>query len=254
MPPSRRALSSWWSRRTRSRSRTGPLLRRRSSTLLRPRRGGQLPARRARRDGMTDFKESVKIGEPLPSQTQRPAFAGSRTRRLAFTGGWSRYPLTASYSPMTTSTHRLRIQTRVRPSNSLRNIFILRDFGWLPHHCGTTWYRLTFSQAVRGGLASGSNVDDMRNWLKTLGALVWGTNAQFWPRVVHAETRRELQKRDGAWLADRAREAAEAVGQGEVRVLQRNHQQISSRPMKSHTHRISRGVRGATQDGREDGV
>ena len=98
-----------------------------------------------------------------------------------------------------------------------------------------------------GGLASGSNVDDMRNRLKTLGALAWGTKAQLWPRVVHAVTRRELQKRDGAWLADRAREAAEAGGQGELRVLQENRQQISTRAMKSHTYRISRGVRGASK-------
>ena len=38
-----------------------------------------------------------------------------------------------------------------------------------------------------------------------------------WPRLVHAEARRELQKRDEAWLADRARELAEAEGQGELR-------------------------------------
>ena len=37
-----------------------------------------------------------------------------------------------------------------------------------------------------------------------------------WPRLVHAEARRELQKRDEAWLADRARELAEAGGQGEL--------------------------------------
>ena len=34
-----------------------------------------------------------------------------------------------------------------------------------------------------------------------------------WPRIVHAEARRELQKRDEAWLADRAGELAEAEGQ-----------------------------------------
>ena len=56
------------------------------------------------------------------------------------------------------------------------------------------------------GLASGSNV----------GAPVWGTKAQLWPRLVHAEARRELQKREEAWLADRARERAEAGGQGEL--------------------------------------
>ena len=39
-----------------------------------------------------------------------------------------------------------------------------------------------------------------------------------WPRLVHAEARREIQKRDEAWLADRARELAEAGGQGELRV------------------------------------
>ena len=39
-----------------------------------------------------------------------------------------------------------------------------------------------------------------------------------WPRLVHAEARRELQKRDEAWLSDRARELAEAGGQGELRV------------------------------------
>ena len=69
-----------------------------------------------------------------------------------------------------------------------------------------------------GGLSSGSNVEDMRNWLMTLGAPVWGTKAQMWPRLVHAEARRELQKRDEAWLADRVRELAETGGQGEPRV------------------------------------
>ena len=58
----------------------------------------------------------------------------------------------------------------------------------------------------------------MRNRLKTLGAPVWGTKAQMWPRLVHAEARREIQKRDEACLADRARELAEARGQGELRV------------------------------------
>ena len=66
-----------------------------------------------------------------------------------------------------------------------------------------------------GGLSSGSNVEDMRNWLRALRASVWSTKAQMWPRVVHAEARRQLQKRDEAWLADRARELAEAGGQGE---------------------------------------
>ena len=47
---------------------------------------------------------------------------------------------------------------------------------------------------------------------------VWGTKAQMWPRLVHAEARRELQKRDEAWHAERARELAEAGGQGELRV------------------------------------
>ena len=55
-----------------------------------------------------------------------------------------------------------------------------------------------------GGLSSDSNVEDMRNRLRALGAPVWGTKAQMWPRLVHAEARRELQKREEAWLADRA--------------------------------------------------
>ena len=38
------------------------------------------------------------------------------------------------------------------------------------------------------------------------------------PRLVHAKATRELQKRDEAWLADCARELAEARGQGELRV------------------------------------
>ena len=50
------------------------------------------------------------------------------------------------------------------------------------------------------------------------GAPVWGTKAQMWPRPVHAEARRELHKRGEALLADRARERAEAGGQGELRV------------------------------------
>ena len=69
-----------------------------------------------------------------------------------------------------------------------------------------------------GGLSSGSNVEDMRNWLKALGAPVWSTKTQMWPRLVHAEARRELQKRDEAWLADCAKELAETGGQGELRV------------------------------------
>ena len=69
-----------------------------------------------------------------------------------------------------------------------------------------------------GGLTSGSNVDDMRKRLKEMGAPVWGTKAHFSPRLVHAEARRELQKRDEQWLADRARDLAEAGGQGELRV------------------------------------
>ena len=69
-----------------------------------------------------------------------------------------------------------------------------------------------------GGLSSGSNVEDIGSRLRALGAPVWGTKAQMWPRLVHAEARRELQKRDEAWLADRARELAEAEGQGELRV------------------------------------
>ena len=58
----------------------------------------------------------------------------------------------------------------------------------------------------------------MRKRLKALGAPVWGTKAQLWPRLVHAEARRELQKRDEQWLADRARELAEVGGQVELRV------------------------------------
>ena len=49
-----------------------------------------------------------------------------------------------------------------------------------------------------GGLSSGSNVEDMRNPLRALAAPVWSTKAQMWPRLVHAEARRELQKRDEA--------------------------------------------------------
>ena len=69
-----------------------------------------------------------------------------------------------------------------------------------------------------GGHASDSNVDDMRNQLMTLGAPVWVTNSQLWLRLIHAEARRELQKRDEAWLADCARELTEAGGQEELRV------------------------------------
>ena len=53
----------------------------------------------------------------------------------------------------------------------------------------------------------------MRNRLKALGAPVWSTKAQKQPRI-----RREIQKRDEAWLGDLARELAEAGGQGELRV------------------------------------
>ena len=58
----------------------------------------------------------------------------------------------------------------------------------------------------------------MRNRLKTLGAPVWDTKTQMWPRLVHAEARRELQNRVEACLADRARELAVAGGQGGLRV------------------------------------
>ena len=97
-----------------------------------------------------------------------------------------------------------------------------------------------------GGPSSGSNVEDMRNRLRTLGAPVWGTKAQMWPRLVHAEARRELQKRDEAWLPDGATEVAEARGQGELRVheLQTNPQLRNEHAMQSHTCRINRGVRG----------
>ena len=54
--------------------------------------------------------------------------------------------------------------------------------------------------------------------LKTLGASVWRMKAEMWPRLINTEARRELQKRDVAWLAHRARELAEAGGQGELRV------------------------------------
>ena len=65
-----------------------------------------------------------------------------------------------------------------------------------------------------GGLSGGSIVEDMRNRLKTLDAVVGFTKPEMWPRLVHAEARRELQKRDEAWLADFARELTEAGGQG----------------------------------------
>ena len=74
---------------------------------------------------------------------------------------------------------------------------------------------------------SGSNVEDMRNGWKALGAPVWGTKAQMWPQLVHAEARREPQKRDEAWLADRARELAEEGGQGELRVPRAPEEPIS---------------------------
>ena len=51
-----------------------------------------------------------------------------------------------------------------------------------------------------GGLASGRNFDDMRNRLKTLGALVWGTKAQQWHRVVHAEARRNFRNQTNLGL------------------------------------------------------
>ena len=66
-------------------------------------------------------------------------------------------------------------------------------------------------------LSSGSNVEAFRNRLKTLGAPEWGTKARMWSRLVHAEARRVLQKRDEAWLADRTRELAEPGGKREPR-------------------------------------
>ena len=45
-------------------------------------------------------------------------------------------------------THRLRILTRIRPTNSLRNIITLHDFGWLLHHRESTWYGFTFSSCT----------------------------------------------------------------------------------------------------------
>ena len=89
-----------------------------------------------------------------------------------------------------------------------------------------------------GGLSSGSNVEDMRNRLKALGAPMWCTKAQMWHRLVHTETRRELRKCDEAWLADRARGLAEAGGQGELRV-QRSPEEPSLDERAGHevTHR-----------------
>ena len=89
-----------------------------------------------------------------------------------------------------------------------------------------------------GGLSSGSNVEDMRHWLKTLDALVGFTKPEMWPRLVHAEARRELQKRDEAWLADLARELTEAGGQGELRVSRRTIDRCTSTP-RSHTPTVS---------------
>ena len=45
---------------------------------------------------------------------------------------------------MTTGPHRLRIQSRKRPTNSLRNIITLHDFGWFLHHRESTWYGFTY--------------------------------------------------------------------------------------------------------------
>ena len=72
-------------------------------------------------------------------------------------------------------------------------------------------------ELCEGGLSSGSKIEDMRNQLKTLGALLWCTKAQLWPRLVHAEARRELQKRHEARLADRACELPKARKQSELR-------------------------------------
>ena len=66
-----------------------------------------------------------------------------------------------------------------------------------------------------GGLTSGSNVENMRNRLKTLGPPVWGTKAQMWPQ-------------------DESRELAEGGRQGELRVSRApdEHQQMNEHAMK----------------------
>ena len=87
-----------------------------------------------------------------------------------------------------------------------------------------------------GRLSSGSNVEDMRNRLRAPGASVWGTKAQMWPRLVHAEARRELQKRDEAWLEDRARE------QGELRVPRAPDEPSAEERARHEVTRINRGV------------
>ena len=96
------------------------------------------------------------------------------------------------------------------------------------------------NRSARGD-SSGSNVEDVRNRLKALRAPVWGTEAQMWP---HAEARREFQKRDEGWLADRARERAEAEGQGELREPRApdEPQLRNEHAMKSHTYRDNCGV------------
>ena len=100
-----------------------------------------------------------------------------------------------------------------------------------------------------GGLTSGSNVDS-----------VWGTKAQLWPRLAHAEARRELQKRDEQWLADRARELAEAGGQGELRVprdpeepseKERARHEITHLPYQQWCAWCDSGVRGVSWEWNE---
>ena len=74
-----------------------------------------------------------------------------------------------------------------------------------------------------------------------------------WPRLIHAEAMRELLKRDEAWLADHARELAEAGGQGELRVPRAPDSPSSEERARNeitHIHRINRCVQGASWRGR----
>ena len=99
-----------------------------------------------------------------------------------------------------------------------------------------------------GGLSSGSNVEDMRNRLKALGAPVWGTKAQMWPRLVHAEARRELQKREEA-VPESSQKQEDKVN-SVCQQFQTNRHLLREHATKSHTYRINRGVHGAWEKGR----
>ena len=91
--------------------------------------------------------------------------------------------------------------------------------------------------------SSGSNVEDMRNWLRAPGAPVWNTKAQMWPRLVHADENSRNAMRHGLLTVPES--LPRQKGNSACRELQMNRLLKGEHVTKSHAYRINRGVRGA---------